>query len=192
MLRRPRCARARNRCDGTRSVSLAEHPGYAGPLKSASSGRRVQPHVPAVSTPARRYVLRRKPPGQLLASAHAVDREYKVITALGRHTDVPVPGPTRCARTTPSSAPGLRDGSCRRAHFLGSVVSGRAAGAAPRARACPLRRAGKTASGTARRGGAGSTTARRRGYVTRQIARFAKQYQEDTAGGRVPCLDGTA
>ena len=36
------------------------------------------------------YVLRRKPPGKLLKSAHAVDREYKVITALG-NTDVPVP-----------------------------------------------------------------------------------------------------
>ena len=30
----------------------------------------------------RRYVLRRKPPGKLLPSAHAVDREYRVITAL--------------------------------------------------------------------------------------------------------------
>ncbi|MEC9347982.1 MAG: phosphotransferase family protein [Pseudomonadota bacterium] len=36
------------------------------------------------------YVLRRKPPGKLLPSAHAVDREYKVLTALGTHTDVPV------------------------------------------------------------------------------------------------------
>ena len=36
------------------------------------------------------YVMRRKPPGKLLKSAHAVDREYKVITALGQ-TDVPVP-----------------------------------------------------------------------------------------------------
>ena len=35
-------------------------------------------------------MLRRKPPGKLLPSAHAVDREYRVITALGR-TDVPVP-----------------------------------------------------------------------------------------------------
>ena len=32
----------------------------------------------------RRYVLRRKPPGKLLPSAHAVDREYRVITALHR------------------------------------------------------------------------------------------------------------
>ena len=36
------------------------------------------------------YVLRRKPPGELLPSAHAVDREYRVITALGP-TSVPVP-----------------------------------------------------------------------------------------------------
>ena len=36
------------------------------------------------------YVLRRKPPGELLASAHAVDRELKELDAL-RDTDVPVP-----------------------------------------------------------------------------------------------------
>src|SRR5437667_1467633 len=38
----------------------------------------------------RRYVLRRKPPGPLLPSAHAVDREYRVMTALAG-TGVPVP-----------------------------------------------------------------------------------------------------
>jgi aminoglycoside phosphotransferase (APT) family kinase protein len=38
----------------------------------------------------RRYALRRKPPGKLLPSAHAVDREYRVMTALAA-TDVPVP-----------------------------------------------------------------------------------------------------
>lgn len=37
----------------------------------------------------RQWVLRRKPPGTLLASAHAVDREYRVISALAA-TDVPV------------------------------------------------------------------------------------------------------
>lgn len=36
------------------------------------------------------YVMRRKPPGELLKSAHAVDREYRVLKALGE-TDVPVP-----------------------------------------------------------------------------------------------------
>ena len=38
----------------------------------------------------RHYVLRRKPPGTLLPSAHAVDREFRVISALAG-TDVPVP-----------------------------------------------------------------------------------------------------
>jgi aminoglycoside phosphotransferase (APT) family kinase protein len=43
-----------------------------------------------LESPGGKYVLRRKPPGKLLPSAHAVDREYRVITALGR-TPVPVP-----------------------------------------------------------------------------------------------------
>ena len=38
---------------------------------------------------ARRYVLRKKPSGELLPSAHAVDREYRVMKALA-DTDVPV------------------------------------------------------------------------------------------------------
>src|SRR5690625_4914947 len=38
----------------------------------------------------RRYVLRKKPPGKLLPSAHMVEREYKVIAALN-DTNVPVP-----------------------------------------------------------------------------------------------------
>lgn len=37
-------------------------------------------------------MLRKKPPGQLLSkTAHKVDREYRIIAALSRHTDVPVP-----------------------------------------------------------------------------------------------------
>jgi aminoglycoside phosphotransferase (APT) family kinase protein len=36
------------------------------------------------------FVLRKKPPGQLLPSAHAVEREYRIIRALG-DTGVPVP-----------------------------------------------------------------------------------------------------
>ena len=43
-----------------------------------------------VTTGRNRYVLRKKPPGTLLPSAHAVDREYRIITALGP-TLVPVP-----------------------------------------------------------------------------------------------------
>ena len=37
-----------------------------------------------------RYVLRRKPDGQLLKSAHAVDREFRIMQALAA-TEVPVP-----------------------------------------------------------------------------------------------------
>ena len=43
-----------------------------------------------ISTGGREFVLRKKPPGTLLPSAHAVDREYRIMTALG-DTDVPVP-----------------------------------------------------------------------------------------------------
>lgn len=43
-----------------------------------------------ISTPEGKCVLRKKPPGVLLKSAHAVDREFRVISAL-RDTPVPVP-----------------------------------------------------------------------------------------------------
>ncbi len=43
-----------------------------------------------ISTGGYEFVLRKKPPGTLLPSAHAVDREYRIMTAL-RDTDVPVP-----------------------------------------------------------------------------------------------------
>ena len=43
-----------------------------------------------VSSPSGHYVMRRKPAGKLLPSAHAVDREYRVMTALAE-SDVPVP-----------------------------------------------------------------------------------------------------
>ncbi len=40
-----------------------------------------------------RLVLRKQPPGKLLASAHAVDREYRVLKAMADHSTVPVPRP---------------------------------------------------------------------------------------------------
>ncbi|HEX3675588.1 MAG TPA: phosphotransferase family protein [Rhizomicrobium sp.] len=43
-------------------------------------------------TPNRNYVLRRKPPGKLLPSAHAVDREFRIISAL-HPTGFPVAKP---------------------------------------------------------------------------------------------------
>src|SRR5450830_2058898 len=62
---------------------LAQHvKGFAGPLtvKQFKGGQSNPTYL--LETPARRYVLRRKPPGKLLPSAHAVDREYRVIRAL--------------------------------------------------------------------------------------------------------------
>jgi aminoglycoside phosphotransferase (APT) family kinase protein len=57
--------------------------GYSGPLEVRQfKGGQSNPTYQLI-TPAKKYVLRRKPPGKLLPSAHAVDREYKVITALG-------------------------------------------------------------------------------------------------------------
>src|SRR6266511_6001075 len=63
---------------------------FAGPLhvRQFKGGQSNPTYL--LETPARRYVLRRKPPGELLPSAHAVDREYRVITALGK-TGFPVP-----------------------------------------------------------------------------------------------------
>ncbi|MBW7837179.1 MAG: phosphotransferase family protein [Sphingomonadales bacterium] len=55
---------------------------FAGPLTIEQfKGGQSNPTYKLV-TPARAYVLRRKPPGKLLKSAHAVDREYRVIKAL--------------------------------------------------------------------------------------------------------------
>ena len=56
--------------------------GYSGPLKvSQFKGGQSNPTY-RLDTPDRAYVMRRKPFGKLLPSAHAVDREYRVITAL--------------------------------------------------------------------------------------------------------------
>jgi len=77
--------------EGALSAWMREHvEGFSGPLTVRQfRGGQSNPTY-YLDTPARDYVLRRKPPGKLLPSAHAVDREYKVITALGA-TDVPVP-----------------------------------------------------------------------------------------------------
>ncbi len=56
--------------------------GYAGPLEVRQfKGGQSNPTYQLV-TPGQTYVMRRKPPGKLLPSAHAVDREFKVISAL--------------------------------------------------------------------------------------------------------------
>jgi aminoglycoside phosphotransferase (APT) family kinase protein len=71
---------------------------FAGRLEGLGSEFTVEKFKGGQSNPtyklsgARSYVLRRRPPGPLLSSAHAIDREYRVMTALAR-VGFPVPGP---------------------------------------------------------------------------------------------------
>ena len=63
--------------------------GFRGPVEVRQfAGGQSNPTFLVLSAD-RRYVLRRKPPGKLLPSAHAVEREYRVIVALSG-TSVPV------------------------------------------------------------------------------------------------------
>jgi aminoglycoside phosphotransferase (APT) family kinase protein len=65
-------------------------PGFRGPLAAERfAGGQSNPTY-RLRAGSGDYVLRRKPPGPLLPSAHAVDREYRVLRALGG-TAVPVP-----------------------------------------------------------------------------------------------------
>ncbi len=69
---------------------IAEVDGYQGPLEVREfKGGQSNPTYQLI-TPTRRYVLRRKPPGVLLPSAHQVDREFRVIDCLYR-AGFPVP-----------------------------------------------------------------------------------------------------
>jgi aminoglycoside phosphotransferase (APT) family kinase protein len=124
----------------------------------------------------RRYVLRRKPPGALLPSAHAVDREFRVISAL-HGTDVPVARPQALCDDASvigtmfyvmdyvpgrviwdPCLPGMTVGQ-RRAHYaeLGRVIAA-------------LHRVDPAAVGLDDYGKLGH-------YVERQVARWTRQYR---------------
>lgn len=63
--------------------------GFKGPLKAEKfAGGQSNPTF-KITSASGEYVLRRKPPGELLKSAHAVDREFRVLSALA-NTEVPV------------------------------------------------------------------------------------------------------
>jgi aminoglycoside phosphotransferase (APT) family kinase protein len=74
----------------TLAAYLREHvEGFSGELQVEQfKGGQSNPTF-LLSAGGKQYVMRRKPPGNLLPSAHAVDREYRVISALAK-TDVPV------------------------------------------------------------------------------------------------------
>jgi aminoglycoside phosphotransferase (APT) family kinase protein len=67
-------------------------PGFSGPMAvDQFQGGQSNPTF-LLTTPDAKYVLRRKPAGVLLASAHAVDREYRITRALFE-AGLPVPEP---------------------------------------------------------------------------------------------------
>jgi aminoglycoside phosphotransferase (APT) family kinase protein len=162
--------------------------GYAGPLSVEQfKGGQSNPTYKLV-TPARSYVLRRKPPGRLLPGAHAVDREYRVITALGGQ-GFPV------ARTF-----GLcqDEGVIGTSFYVMDMVEGRifweptlptvpdaerpAYFDAMNATLAALHSIDPTTAGLADYGKPGN-------YFARQIGRWSKQYVEDVDAGRIAAMD---
>jgi len=86
---------------------LARHvAGFRGPLSlDQIAGGQSNPTY-RISTPDAAYVLRRKPLGPLLGSAHAVDREYRLLAAL-HPTGSPVPDGTAASSEARSAAASL-------------------------------------------------------------------------------------
>ena len=64
--------------------------GFSGPLSAEKTPTGQSNPTFILTSSTGKYVLRRKPPGVLLKSAHAVDREFRVMSALA-DTGVPVP-----------------------------------------------------------------------------------------------------
>jgi len=156
---------------------LAAHvAGYAGPLtiRQFKGGQSNPTYL--LETPARRYVLRRKPPGKLLPSAHAVDREFRVISALHRQ-HFPVAEPIAyCADESVAGTPfyvmSFADGRVFwEPHMEGSHPAERAAVYdAMNATIAQLHSFDPAHIGLADFG-------RGENYVARQVERWSKQYR---------------
>lgn len=135
-----------------------------------------------------RYVLRKKPPGKVLPSAHMVEREYKVIRALSEHTDVPVPR-TRvlCEDSDIIGTPFyVMD------FMPGRVVSHPALRDIDFSERTPVHQAAMDTlaalhSVDVNAIGLGDF-GRPDGYVARQVARWSKQYQASLTG-EMPAMD---
>jgi aminoglycoside phosphotransferase (APT) family kinase protein len=117
-------------------AALARHlagylPGFRGPLEVRQfEGGQSNPTY-FLHAASGDYVLRKKPPGQLLPSAHAVDREYRVMTALSASVPVP-PTHLMCHDEhvigTPFFVMGCVDGRVfRQPHLPGVSAADRAA-----------------------------------------------------------------
>jgi len=82
----------RHRFDEARLAAWLEQnlPGFAGPLAVRQFASGQSNPTFHLQSPTGELVLRKKPPGVLVESAHAIDREYRVLGALAS-SDVPVP-----------------------------------------------------------------------------------------------------
>jgi aminoglycoside phosphotransferase (APT) family kinase protein len=162
--------------------------GFAGPLAIEQfRGGQSNPTYKLV-TPRQSHVLRRKPPGKLLPGAHAVDREYRVITAL-RGQGFPV------AR---SYGLCLDEAVIGTPFYVMDMVEGRifwnvafpevsdkerpAYFDAMNATIAALHLIDPEAAGLGDYGRPGN-------YFARQIARWSRQYAEDVEAGRVAAMD---
>jgi aminoglycoside phosphotransferase (APT) family kinase protein len=162
--------------------------GFRGPLSvSQFKGGQSNPTY-RLDSPSGSYVLRRKPPGKLLPGAHAVEREYRVISALGM-AGFPVPRvhglcEDEAVIGTPFYVMDLVEGRIVwEAHFPGLSRDDRAAHFdAMNATIAQLHGYEPAALGLDDFGKAV-------GFVERQVARWSKQYVADTDAGRVPAMD---
>lgn len=168
---------------------MADHvEGFAGPLSvSQFKGGQSNPTY-RIDTSRGSYVLRRKPPGQLLPGAHAVEREYRVLAALGR-AGFPVPRVHGLCEDddiigTPFYVMDMVEGRIIwEAQFPGLSREARAAHFdAMNAAIAQLHGFDTAALGL-------SDYGRAEGFVERQLARWSKQYLADTDAGRVPAMD---
>ncbi len=140
-----------------------------------------------VESNARRWVLRKKPPGKLLPSAHMVEREYRVIRALAG-TDVPVaPAPLLCEDASVIGTP----------FYVMEFVDGRVftdpglADLRAEERSAIYDAMNDTLARLHKvdwRGVGLGDFGRPENYVARQIARWSKQY-EASKTGEVPEMD---
>jgi aminoglycoside phosphotransferase (APT) family kinase protein len=161
---------------------------YAGPLvvEKFAGGQSNPTYL--LKTPKAEYVMRRKPPGLTLASAHAVDREYRVMAALGAR-DFPVPRVR--ALCTDNEIIGswfyIMD-RVRGRIFWDSRFPEVAAADRPAYVFAMTETQARLHAFDPEAIGLGDF-GRPGGYVARQIARFSKQYLEDEAAGRSPEMD---
>ncbi|RMD89938.1 MAG: phosphotransferase family protein [Alphaproteobacteria bacterium] len=136
------------------------------------------------------WVLRRKPPGKLLKSAHAIEREYRVISALHEEASVPVARPRLlCEDPDVIGTPFYVMDHVEGRIFWEAAVPGVAKAEraaiydAMNATIAALHRLDPTALGLDDFGRPGN-------YFARQIARWSKQYaQEVEIAGRVKAME---